>query len=334
MKKIANTRIPRPSRRRACMLIAAACTMGWLGHATAAGIDKPVRFIVPYTAGGATDIAARTLANHMAKRLGQSVVVENRPGASGNIGMAAAARSPADGSTIVMASAGQTIAASYFQELNYDLKADFAPVAKAVENQRMLVGREDAPFSNLEELIVYAKSNPGKLSYATFGAGSSAHLAAELFAQQAGVEMLHVPYKGNSDAVNALLGGQVDVMFSELSSVIAQVNAGKLKAYGIGSKKRFSGVPEIPTIDESGLPGFEVSGWLGVLAPKGTPAEVVQELNAAIVETLQLPEVREQMTQIGAEITTGPPASFNEFIEQDVAKWEKVLRAANLYKKG
>jgi len=312
--------------------MAVACAFGGCGHAVAAQIDKPIRFIVPYTAGGATDIAARTLASYMTKSLKQSVIVENRPGASGNIGMGIAARSPADGSTIVMASAGQTIAASYFKQLSYDLRTDFVPVAKVVENQRMLVGRADAPFNTLAELISYAKANPGKVTFASFGAGSSAHMAAELFCQEAHIKMLHVPYKGNADAVNALLGGQVDVMFSELSSVISQVNAGKLKAYGVASKTRFSGEPDIPTIDEAGLPGFEVSGWLGVLAPRDTPPDVVKELNAAIVDALHVPEVRERMTQIGADVTTGTPQSFGEFMDKDLARWEQVLRRANLYK--
>lgn len=295
--------------------------------------DRPIRFVVPYTAGGATDVAARTLAAHMSRRLGRPVVVDNRPGASGNIGMEYVARAPADGTHIVMASAGQTIAASYFKNLKYNLRTDFVPVAMAVKNQRMLVGRADAPFNTLKELIAYAKTNPGKVTYASFGGGSSAHLAAELFRQQAGIEMLHVPYKGNADAVNALLGGQVDVMFSELSSVISLVNAGQLKAFGVGSRTRFPGTPDVPTIDEAGLPGFEASGWLGVLAPKGTPPELVKQMNGAIVEALSLADVQEKMAKIGAEIVTGSPESFGRFIEDDLIKWEKVMRAANLYRK-
>lgn len=298
--------------------------------ALAAWPDKPIRFIVPYTPGGATDLTARILAAHIGPTLGTTVVVENRAGASGNIGMEAAARSPADGYTLVMASAGQTIAASVFSKLSYDLQRDFVPVALAVRNQRMLVGRNGLPYSNVRELVDYAKAHPGRVTYASFGAGSSGHLAGELFALQAGIRLTFVQYKGNAEAVNDVVGGTVDVLFSELSSVLQYVQAGKLKAYAMGSDKRYAGAPGVPTVAESGLTGVEVSGWLGVMAPAGTPTETVRALNAAIVKALGDPEVNLKFAGMGAESVVTTPESFGEFIAQDLAKWARVVSAAKV----
>ena len=314
-----------PLRR---LLVAAALAAPLLAHA--AWPDRPIRFIVPYTPGGATDVTARVLAQQIGQTLGTSVVVENRGGASGNIGMELAARAPADGYTIVMASAGQTIAASYFTKLNYSLKKDFVPVALAVRNQRMLVGRLGLPYNNVAELVAWGKRNPGQITYASFGRGSSGHLAGELFAQRAGIKFIDIPFKGNADGVNELLAGRVDVMFSELSSVIQHVQSGKLKAYAVGSEARYEGTPNVPTVSEGGLAGVEVSGWLGVMAPAGTPPDVVKKLNEAIVAALRLPAVKARFADMGAESVITTSESFSKFIDVDLEKWEKVMKAGNI----
>ena len=314
-----------PLRR---LLVAAALAAPLLAHA--AWPDRPIRFIVPYTPGGATDVTARVLAQQIGQTLGTSVIVENRGGASGNIGMELAARAPADGYTIVMASAGQTIAASYFTKLNYSLKKDFVPVALAVRNQRMLVGRLGLPYNNVAELVAWGKRNPGQITYASFGRGSSGHLAGELFAQRAGIKFIDIPFKGNADGVNELLAGRVDVMFSELSSVIQHVQSGKLKAYAVGSEARYEGTPNVPTVSEGGLAGVEVSGWLGVMAPAGTPPDIVKKLNEAIVAALRLPAVKARFADMGAESIITTPESFSKFIDVDLEKWEKVMKAGNI----
>jgi tripartite-type tricarboxylate transporter receptor subunit TctC len=316
------------SLRRAALACAAFAAI--VPAAQAAYPDKPIRIIVPYTAGGATDIVARTLATSMSQTLNATVVVENKAGASGNIGMEAAANAQNDGYTLVMASAGQTIAASYFPKLRYDLRKDFTPVALAVLNQRMLVARKDAPFSTVAELIAYAKKHPGNVSYASFGAGSSAHMAGELFQQHAGVKMLHVPFRGNADAVTALMGEQVDVLFSEISSVVQPVQEKRLKGLGVASKARFAGAASVPTVSEAGLSGFEASGWLGVLAPAGTPEPVVNALNSAIQKALADPAIQAKFEGIGAEPMPGTHRDFARFLAADLDKWKKVVRTAGI----
>lgn len=301
------------------------------GHsAWAAWPEKRIVFIVPYSAGGGADIVARLIAHNLAPLLGQPVVVENRAGASGNIGMEAAARAPADGYTIVLGSSGQSAAASYFKKLQYDMLRDFVPVSLSVYNSRLLVGRLGLPYDNVAGLIAYAKKNPGKVTFASWGSGSGAHLAGELFKQMAGVDMLHVPYKGNSDAVSDLMGGQVDIMFSEYGTVLEQVKAGKLKAFGVPSEKRFPGL-DVPTISESGLPGFEYSGWLGILAPVGTPPAVAKTISDAVDKVVNLPQVREQLAKIGAGPIGGyTPDRFRSFLQADISKWQTVMQKAGL----
>jgi tripartite-type tricarboxylate transporter receptor subunit TctC len=316
---------------RALTVLAGAALAASAATAQPAWPERPVTLIVPYSAGGGADVLARMVVNGLKSRLGQPVVVENRAGAAGNIAMEAAARARPDGYTLVWASSGQSAAANYYKSLKYDLVKDFEPVSLTLYNSRILVGRPGLPFANVAELIAHAKKNPGKVTYASWGNGSGAHLAGELLKQMAGIEMLHVPFKGNADAVSALLGGQVDVMFSDPASVTGHVRSGKLKAFGVPSDKRFPGLPEIPTLSEAGFPGFEYSGWFGILAPRGTPATVVKALGAAVDQALQDPELREQLAKAGAGPIGGrTPEQFSKFLQEDIDKWGSVMRKAGI----
>jgi tripartite-type tricarboxylate transporter receptor subunit TctC len=316
---------------KAQVVLAGAALAAPTGTAPRAWPERPVTLVVPYSAGGGADVLARTLANGLKPRLGQAVVVENRAGAAGNIAMEAVARARPDGYTLVWASSGQSAAANYYKSLKYDLVKDFEPVSLSIYNSRILVGRPGLPFGNVAELIAFAKKNPGKVTYASWGNGSGAHLAGELFKQMAGVEMLHVPFKGNADAITALLGGQVDVMFSDPASVTGHVRAAKLKAFGVPSEKRFPGLPDIPTLAEAGFPGFEYSGWFGILAPRGTPPAVVKALSAAVDQALQDTELREQLAKAGAGPIGGrTPEQFSKFLQDDIDKWGAVMRRAGI----
>lgn len=322
--------------RRSAMLnalsvLAGTAAVGVAGKAHAAWPERPVTLIVPYSAGGGADVLARTLVNSLKSKLGQTFVVENRAGAAGNIAMEVTARAKPDGYTLVWASSGQSAAANYYKSLKYDLLKDFEPVSLSIYNSRILVGRPGLPYANVVELITYAKKNPGRVTYASWGNGSGAHLAGELFKQMAGIEMLHVPFKGTADAITALLGGQVDIMFSDPASVTGHVRSGKLKAFGVPSDKRFPGLPEIPTLAEAGFPGFEYSGWFGILAPRGTPATVVKALSAAVDQALADPELREQFAKLGAGPIGGrTPEQFRKFLQDDIDKWGAVMRKAGI----
>jgi tripartite-type tricarboxylate transporter receptor subunit TctC len=322
--------------RRGAMLnalsaLAGTAALGIAGKAHAAWPERPVTLIVPYSAGGGADVLARMIVSGLKPKLGQAVVVENRAGAAGNIAMEGTARAKPDGYTLVWASSGQSAAANYYKSLKYDLVKDFEPVSLSIYNSRILVGRQGAPYANVAQLIAFAKKNAGQVTYASWGNGSGAHLAGELFKQMAGIEMLHVPYKGNADAITALLGGQVDVMFSDPASTTGHIRSGKLKAFGVPSDKRFPGLPEVPTFAEAGFAGFEYSGWFGILAPRGTPAAVVKALSAAVDQTLLDPDMREQLAKLGAGPIGGrTPEQFGKFLQDDIDKWGAVMRKANI----
>ena len=292
--------------------------------------SKPIRVIVPFPPGGGTDIVARTVTPKMAEILGQPFVIENRAGAGGNIGTEMVAKSPADGYTLLVASASTAINTSLVPNLPWDLSRDFAPVVLMVVNNHLLAAHPSVAANNVQELLALARAKPGSVTYASYGPGSSAHLTAELFKLMAGVDLLHVPYKGAAPAVNDLLGGQVNIMFADVAALLPHIKSGKLKALGIASTKRFEGLPEVPTIAESGVAGFEAGGFLGLVAPAGTPPAVINALNAAGQKSLAMPDVRERLIALASPPVGGTPGQFGQHIKQEIDKWARVIRAANI----
>ena len=290
---------------------------------------KPIRVVVPFPPGGGTDIVARTVTPKMAEILGQPFVIENRAGAGGNIGTEAVAKSPADGYTLLVASASTAINTTLVPNLSWSV-SDFAPVVLMVVNNHLLAAHPSVPANNVRELLALAKARPGQVTYASYGSGSSAHLTAELFKLMAGVDLLHVPYKGAAPAVNDLLGGQVNVIFADVAAMLSHLKSGKLKPLGIGSAKRFEGLPDVPTIAESGVPGFEAGGFLGLVAPAGTPRAAIDALNAAAQKSLALPEVRERLLGLASPPVGGTPEEFASHIKREIDKWARVIRAANI----
>lgn len=293
--------------------------------------DKPVRIIVPSTPAGVLDNVARTLALRLADRLGQQIVINNKGGAGGNIGAEAAARSPADGYTLFIgfnATHGANLA--LFGKLAYDPVADFAPISLLAAVPNIISVHPSVPVNSLAELVALAKSQPGKLSYASSGNGTSTHLAAELFKAAAGIDMLHTPYKGSSPAVADVIAGQVPVLVDSVSSSAAQIKAGKLKALATTSPKRLAVLPDLPTVAESGYPGFQSTAWVGLLAPAGTPRPVIERLHAAVIEVMALPETRERMAAFGAETTTSTPEEFAAHIHSELVRLGKIVRDAQI----
>jgi len=296
-------------------------------QAPAAYPTKPIRLVVPFPPGGATDILAREVAKHLTDAWGQSVVVDNRPGAGGNIGSELVARSAPDGYTLEMGTVGtHAINASLYSKMPYDHVKDFVPVILVAGVPNVLEVNPSVPVNSVQELIAYAKANPGKLNFASSGSGTSIHLSGELFKVMAGVQMTHVPYKGSAPALSDLLGGQVQLMFDNLPPSLPQIKAGKLRALAVTSSTRAPALPDVPTVAEAGLPGFEASSWFGVLAPAGTPPAIVAKLNAEIAKWLTTPEAKEKLANVGANIASGTPEDFARHIQAETAKWAKVVK--------
>jgi len=290
---------------------------------------KTIRIVVPFPPGGATDILARAVAQKLTDAWGQAVVVDNRPGAGGNIGSEIVAKAAPDGYTLEMGTVGtHAINASLYAKMPYDHVKDFAPVILVAGVPNVLVVNPSLPVSSVQELIAYAKANPGKLNFASSGNGTSIHLAGELFKVMAGVQMTHIPYKGSAPALQDLIGGQVQLMFDNLPPSLPQIKAGKLRALGVTSATRSPALPDTPTIAESGLPGFEASSWFGVLAPAGTPPAIIARLNAEIGAWLASAEAKEKMLALGANIGGGSPEDFARHIAAETAKWQKVVKAS------
>jgi tripartite-type tricarboxylate transporter receptor subunit TctC len=278
---------------------------------------KPIRIVVAYPPGGGTDILARLVGKYLNDSVKQSVVIENRAGANGGIGLDFVAKSPADGYTLL------AIAAGPLNEENLKL---FAPVTLFAAPAYLLVVNPAVNATTLKEFIAFAKSQPGKLAYGSTGGGAASHLSAELFKAMAGVDLLHVPYKGVGNAVTDLLGGQVQVMVAPMQAVISHVKSGKLRALGVTSSKRSTAAPEVPTIAEAGVPGYEAVGWFGLVAPAGTPREVVTQLNREINRILQMPDVKARLMDVGAEPASTTPEQFLDFIRADNAKWDRLIK--------
>jgi len=314
---------------RAAASLSAALAVSALRAAAAADAypSKPVRFVVAFPPGGGTDIIARSIAQRLTVRLAQQVVVDNRPGAGGNIGTDIVAKSAPDGHTLLMGSAGPlAINASLFGKMPFDPIRDLAPVTLAASTPNVLVVHPSLRAATVRELIALAKARPGEINFASSGHGTPAHLAGELFNSMAGVKMVHVPYKGAAPALTDLLGGQVQLMFSTMPPALPHVKDGKLRALAVTSAKRSPATPELPTVDEIALPGFEANTWHGVVAPAGTPAAIVARLNREIVAILHLPEVVERLSAQGAEPVGSTPEEFAAYIRSETVKWAKVVR--------
>jgi tripartite-type tricarboxylate transporter receptor subunit TctC len=293
--------------------------------------SKPIRLIVPFAPGGGTDIVARTVGLKLGEALNQAVVVDNRAGAAGTIGTDLVAKSAADGYTLLMGSNGPMAITPGFQaKLPYDPLRDFAPVALVTTMPFLLVVHPSLPVRSVKDLVALAKSRPGQLNYASPGSGSSTHLAAELFKAMAGIDIVHIPYKGVAPAATDLISGQVQMMSGDLSTLLPHVKAGKMRALAITAAKRSALVPDMPTIGESGVPGYETSGWFGILAPSATPREIVARLNSEIVKGLSSADVRERLAALGGEVAGGSPEQFAAYLRQEIAKWGKLIQAIGL----
>jgi tripartite-type tricarboxylate transporter receptor subunit TctC len=292
---------------------------------------KPLRMVVPFPPGGTTDILGRVAAQKLGEALGQQVIVDNRPGAGGNIGTELVAKSPPDGYTLLTDPGSTlTINPSLFAKLPFDPLKDFAPVTILAAVPNLLVVHPSLPVRSVKELIALAKAKPGQLNYASSGAGQSTHLSMELFKSMAHVNMIHVAYKGSSPAITDLLGGHVLLMFDNMPSALPHAKAGKLRGIAVSTARRSPVMPDVPTVAESGLPGFEVSVWFAVLAPAATPREIVERLNGILVKALQSADVRERLSSQGAEPIGGTPADFTAVMKRDLAKWAKVVKDANI----
>jgi tripartite-type tricarboxylate transporter receptor subunit TctC len=315
-------------RCRAALSLAA--TLAILASQAAAADAYParaIRFVVAFPPGGGTDIIARSIAQKLAERLAQQVVVDNRPGAGGNIGTDIVAKSAPDGYTLLMGSAGPlAINASLFGKMPFDPIKDLAPVTLAASTPNVLVVHPSLPAATVKELIALARAKPGEINFASSGHGTPAHLAGELFNSMAGVKMVHVPYKGAAPALADLLGGQVQLMFSTMPPALPHVKDGKLRALAVTSAKRSPATPALPTVDEIALPGFEANTWHGVVAPAGTPAAIVARLNREIVAILHMPEVVERLSGQGAEALGSTPEEFAAYIRSETIKWAKVVK--------
>jgi tripartite-type tricarboxylate transporter receptor subunit TctC len=291
--------------------------------------DKPIRLVVPYPPGGFTDILGRLLSAQLQTRLGQTVIVDNKGGGGSTIGSALVARAPADGYTLLLVAPDLAINESLMaSRLSYDARKDFSPVIRAAWSPMVLVTHPSVPAKNVSEFLALAKARPGKINFASGGIGTGAHLALELFKTRAGIDVTHVPYKGNGPATSDLLGGQVSAMFLQYAVAKPHIAGGKLVMLATPSGKRSAAIPDVPTIAESGLPGFDVEPWFGIVAPAGTPAAIVNRLNAEIGKIMQQNDVKEMLASVGAAPSISSPQEFGKFIDSEVTRWAEVVKAS------
>jgi tripartite-type tricarboxylate transporter receptor subunit TctC len=290
---------------------------------------RPVRIIVGFAAGGAPDILGRLLGQWLSERLGQPFVVENRTGAGGNIATEAVVQAPADGHTLLLTSMGNAVNAALYDKLNYNFLCDILPVAGISREPLAMEVHPSFPAKTVSELIAYAKANPGKINYASAGTGSSLHMAGELFKLMAGVELVHVPYRGSPPALTDLLGGQVQLMFCPLPPSVEYVRSGRLRALAVTTAVRSQVLPDIPVVADF-VPGYEASAWYGIGAPKSTPAEIVNKLNSEINAGLADPKLKARLMELGSVVFAGSPSDFEKHLTEETEKWGKVIRAANI----
>lgn len=292
--------------------------------------DKPIKILVGFSAGGPTDIVARLVGNRLEKALGQPVIVENKPGGGSNIASTEAARAKPDGYTLFLGTIANATNMSVYKNLNYNTERDFVPITQLVSSPSILVVNNDLPVKTLAELIAYAKANPGKLSYASSGAGGSPHLAGEMLKLRAGIDALHVPYKGAAPALNDVMGGTVSMGFKTASGITTTIQAGRVRAIAVAGATRMPQLPDVPTLNELGFKDFEVSSWSGLFAPKGTPPEIVNTIAKAVIEILKSPDVRKQLEGMGAIPVGSTPEEFKKYVRSEIEKWGVVAKAANI----
>jgi tripartite-type tricarboxylate transporter receptor subunit TctC len=314
-------------------LLAAACAAGLL-HAVPASAqaypNRPVKIVVPFAVGGPADVFARALAQRLPELLGQPFVVENKPGAGAVIGTDQVAKSPPDGYTLLLMSNTHTVNETLVASKPYELLRDLVPVAPINYSDLVLVAHPSVPVGNVRDLVAAAKATPGKLTYASSGTGTPYHMAGELFKSMSGTSILHIPYKGSSGARTDVLGGQVNFMFDAVTTMTEQIKAGKVKAIATTGKARSSVLPEVPTVHESGVPNYEATIWLGLMAPKGTPAEVVNRLNGAVSKIVSDRELQQAWARQGAVPLVMNAQAFEKYVQDDIQKWAKLIRSANI----
>ena len=290
---------------------------------------KPIRCVVPYPPGGPTDIIGRAITHKLAESLGQPVIIDNRGGAAGTIGAEQVARAPADGYTLLWATPGtHGIAPSIYPKLPYDPIKDFAPVTLVALGTNLVVIHPSVPARTVKEFIAIAKSRPGKLNFGSAGSGATSHMAAEMFKVMAGIDMLHVPFKGAAPAIVALMGGEVDMAILDTPPLLPHVRSGKLRALAVASQRRSRVLPQLPTMEESGLPGYNASSWHGLFAPAGTPRDIVARLHSEIVQIVKVPDITERLSAQGVEPVASTPEQFADFIKAEITRWARVVKAS------
>ncbi|MBS0391898.1 MAG: tripartite tricarboxylate transporter substrate binding protein [Proteobacteria bacterium] len=288
---------------------------------------KPVTIVVPFAPGGTTDILARIVGQGLTTELGQPFIVDNRAGAGGNIGASLAAKAAADGYTLFMGTVGtHAINQALYKKMPFDPVKDFAPISRVATVPNLLVANPKEPYKTVKELIAYAKANPGKVTFGSPGSGASPHVSGELFKSMTGTDLLHVPYKGSAPAMTDLLGGQINIMFDNLPSAIQHVRSGKLRPIAVTTARRSPELPDVPTIAESGVPGYEAMSWFGMFAPAATPKPVLDRLNAALVKVLNQADVKKKIAEQGGDVVAESPAQFAAFIKSETVKWGKVVK--------
>lgn len=290
--------------------------------------ERQVRILVPFPSASATDVLARTVGQKLSEKWNQPVVVENRPGAGGNLGTEVAAKAPADGYTILMATVANAISATLYKRLNYNLIKDFEPVTLVATTPLVLVANPKFPGNSVQDVISYAKAKPGELNFSSGGTGTSNHLAGEMLKSMAGINMVHVPYKGTPAAYTDLLAGQVSLMFDNIVAVMPHIKSGSLKPIAVSTASRLPTLPNVPTMAESGVPGFEAVSWIGAVVPAGTPKEIIRKINTDMVAVLNMPDVKEKLAASGAELKPGTPEQLAEHIRKEIDKWGKAVKAS------
>jgi tripartite-type tricarboxylate transporter receptor subunit TctC len=292
--------------------------------------NKPVRFVVPFVAGGPTDIQGRMLGEKLSQRLGQQFIIDNRGGANGNIGLEITAKAPPDGYTIVIATVGTWAVNPSLYKQPFDVTRDFAPIIQVSTSPAVLVVHPSVPARNVKELIALAKSKPGQLNYGSSGVGGLGHISGALFGLMTGTKMVHIPYKSSAPSLTDLIAGQIEVLFNNAISTVPHINSGKARALAVTSLKRMRALPDLPTLDEAGVKGYDNSSWSAVGAPAGTPKEIISKLNSELAAILKLPDIQEKSAAVGADIIGGTPEQFAAYLKSEIAKFARVVKEAKI----